>query len=464
MKKLTAIFLCFAMALSLAACGNTTSSTNESSTPESSVPPASSEASDTSSTAASQEPASQEETEVEAGNTLVVYFSATGNTEQAATYIADITGGDLFELEPADPYTDEDLNYNNEDSRVSQEYADESLRDVELVSDTVENWDSYDTVFIGYPIWWGIAAWPVDTFVEANNFTGKTVIPFATSASSGLGESGQLLAELAGTGDWQEGMRFRSSVSEGDVQEWLDSLNQEGTRAHALRYDYFNGSNTEYYFLVYVPGGGNSSHSGLGQSTSIFGTTVKLELEETGNDGTLFSILSTAEKAPNLKITLGGERIPCYVDTVDFNPTVYYIVPQYDELDPDATDFFMPERISVVQIVGNSNVGVVEIQDDDVAFDILVGIDSAPYLDLEHDIYGKPDGTGGYDFKDGFEIRIEYQIHNELLSHADMITCLAFEQDGSYYLIDDRPDNGRIFRQIDEAFYLELGSLFEELS
>ena len=225
MKKLTAIFLCFAMALSLAACGNTTSSTNESSTPESSVPPASSEASDTSSTAASQEPASQEETEVEAGgNTLVVYFSATGNTEQAATYIADITGGDLFELEPADPYTDEDLNYNNEDSRVSQEYADESLRDVELVSDMVENWDSYDTVFIGYPIWRGIAAWPTDGFVEANDFTGKTVIPFATSASSGLGESGQLLAELAGTGDWQEGMRFRSSVSEGDMQEWLDSL------------------------------------------------------------------------------------------------------------------------------------------------------------------------------------------------------------------------------------------------
>ena len=185
------------MTFSLAACGNTTSSTNESSTPESSVPPASSEASDTSSTAASQEPASQEETEVEAGNTLVVYFSATGNTEQAATYIADITGGGLFELEPADPYTDEDLNYNNEDSRVSQEYADESLRDVELVSDTVENWDSYDTVFIGYPIWWGIAAWPVDTFVEANDFTGKTVIPFATSASSGLGESGQLLADLA---------------------------------------------------------------------------------------------------------------------------------------------------------------------------------------------------------------------------------------------------------------------------
>ena len=224
MKKLTAIFLCFAMALSLAACGNTTSSTNESSTPESSVPPASGEASDTSSTAASQEPAFQGETEVEAGNTLVVYFSATGNTEQAATYIADITGGDLFELEPADPYTDEDLNYNNEDSRVSQEYADESLRDVELVSDTVENWDSYDTVFIGYPIWWGIAAWPVDGFVEANDFTGKTVIPFCTSSSSDLGESGKLLAEAAGTGTWLEGQRFSSSASEEAVQAWIEDL------------------------------------------------------------------------------------------------------------------------------------------------------------------------------------------------------------------------------------------------
>ena len=157
-------------------------------------------------------------------NTLVVYFSATGNTEQAATYIADITGGDLFELEPADPYTDEDLNYNNKDSRVSQEYADESLRDVELVSDTVENWDSYDTVFIGYPIWWGIAAWPVDTFVKSNDFTGKTVIPFATSSSSGMGQSGSLLADMAGTGEWQEGQRFSSGVSSDDVQSWVNGL------------------------------------------------------------------------------------------------------------------------------------------------------------------------------------------------------------------------------------------------
>ena len=226
MKKLTALFLGLAMVLSLAACG--ASASNESSAPETSTPSSSGEASEapesTEPASSTEAPSSQPETEGAAGKTLVVYYSATGNTEQAAAYIADITGGDLFELEPADPYTGEDLNYGNEDSRVSREHEDESLRDVELVADTVDNWDSYDTIFIGYPIWWGIAAWPVDGFVEANDFTGKTVIPFCTSASSGLGESGELLAEMAGTGDWQEGIRFRSSVSEADVQEWIDGL------------------------------------------------------------------------------------------------------------------------------------------------------------------------------------------------------------------------------------------------
>ena len=158
------------------------------------------------------------------GKTLVVYFSATGNTERVAEVIADTTGGELFELEPVDPYTDEDLNYNDDNSRVSQEYADESLRNVELVADTVDDWQDVERIYIGYPVWWGIAAWPVNTFVEANDFTGKTVIPFCTSASSGLGDSGELLAELAGTGDWQEGMRFRSSVSDEDVVAWVESL------------------------------------------------------------------------------------------------------------------------------------------------------------------------------------------------------------------------------------------------
>ncbi|OUQ49113.1 flavodoxin [Lachnoclostridium sp. An118] len=158
------------------------------------------------------------------GKTLVVYYSATGNTEAVANYIADATGGDLFELEPIEPYTDEDLNYNDENSRVSQEYADESLRDVELVSATVEGFDEYENIFVGYPIWWQVAAWPVNQFIENNDFTGKTVIPFCTSASSGIGDSGQLLEEMAGTGNWLEGVRFRSSASEEDVVVWVDSL------------------------------------------------------------------------------------------------------------------------------------------------------------------------------------------------------------------------------------------------
>lgn len=187
-------------------------------------------ASENESSAATTEDSAEASSEAETdgdgtqGKTLVVYFSATGNTERVAEVIAETTGGELFELEPVDPYTDEDLNYTDDNSRVSQEYADESLRNVELVADTVDDWQDVERVYIGYPVWWGIAAWPVNTFVEANDFTGKTVIPFCTSASSGLGDSGELLAELAGTGDWQEGMRFRSSVSDEDVVAWVESL------------------------------------------------------------------------------------------------------------------------------------------------------------------------------------------------------------------------------------------------
>ena len=95
---------------------------------------------------------------------------------------------------------------------------------MELVSTYVENWDSYDIVYIGYPIWWGIAAWPVDNFVKDNDFTGKTVIPFCTAASSGIGDSGNLLKEMAGTGEWQDGERFRGGASESDISSWIDSL------------------------------------------------------------------------------------------------------------------------------------------------------------------------------------------------------------------------------------------------
>lgn len=155
------------------------------------------------------------------GKTLVVYYSATGTTKGVAEKIAEETGADIFAIEPKVPYSDDDLDWTNDDSRVSREHENEDERDVPLVTTTVDNWDSYDTVFIGYPIWWGIAAWPVNNFVKNNDFTGKKVITFCTAASSGIGDSGNLLKEMAGTGDWQDGER----LTEDEVPSWVESLN-----------------------------------------------------------------------------------------------------------------------------------------------------------------------------------------------------------------------------------------------
>lgn len=158
------------------------------------------------------------------GKTLVVYYSASGSTKKVADQIAKNLNADLFEIEPVDAYTSADLDWTDNNSRVTKEHNDESLRDIKLKNTKVDNWDSYDTVLIGYPIWWGIAAWPVDTFVKANDFKGKTVIPFCTSASSGLGESGNLLAKEAKGGNWKEGHRFSSGASSSDIKTWTDGL------------------------------------------------------------------------------------------------------------------------------------------------------------------------------------------------------------------------------------------------
>ena len=155
---------------------------------------------------------------------LVVFYSATGSTEKVAGYIRDAVDGNLFGIECAVPYTSSDLNWTDDASRVVKEHNDESLRNVSLLKATPDNWDEYDTVFIGYPIWWGIAAWPVNSFVRKNDFSGKTVIPFCTSASSGLGNSAELLEEMANGGRWLSGRRFRSSVSQSDVVSWVDGL------------------------------------------------------------------------------------------------------------------------------------------------------------------------------------------------------------------------------------------------
>lgn len=167
-------------------------------------------------------------TEPELVKTLVVYFSATGSTEQVANVIAAETGANMFVLTPETPYTDADLNWTDENSRVVYEHENpEAQNEVVLTQITPENWENYDTVYIGYPIWWGIAAWPVNQFITSNDFTGKTVIPFCTSSSSGLGESDVLLAEMAGAGEWLEGQRFSSYADEEEVLAWVRGLNSE---------------------------------------------------------------------------------------------------------------------------------------------------------------------------------------------------------------------------------------------
>lgn len=229
MKKLSVMFMTVLLIFTFAACGNQSSDNNA----KDSQPVDAGSSAEGNQNPSVQPDESLDDSSTETltdesgtgdGKTLVVYYSASGNTENVANYIAAKTGADVFELEPAEPYSSDDLDWTDRDSRVSQEYANPEQRDVELVATEAPDWESYDTVFIGYPIWWHIAAWPVDGFIAANDFTGKTVIPFCTSSSSGLGESGELLAEAAGTGNWLEGERFQSRASEEEVQAWVEGL------------------------------------------------------------------------------------------------------------------------------------------------------------------------------------------------------------------------------------------------
>lgn len=240
MKKFVSLFMIVFLLSGLTGCANTTNNSttdgNGNSNSEFSNVNSTNQEPESSKTQSSETESSKpeiSETEISeteksenvSENVLVVYFSATGNTEKAAKCIADYTDADIFEIIPVKEYTDEDLNWTNADSRVSVEHNNPDKRNTELVQLTPDNFEKYDTVFIGYPIWWAIAAWPVDNFVKENDFTGKTVIPFCTSASSDIGESGKLLEEMAKTGEWQDGKRFSENFSEDEISTWVDSLN-----------------------------------------------------------------------------------------------------------------------------------------------------------------------------------------------------------------------------------------------
>ena len=155
-------------------------------------------------------------------NTIVVYFSATGTTKGVAERIANVTNADIFELIPAETYSDADLDWNDNNSRTTIEMKDPDVRPA-IANDTVDL-DSYTTVYIGYPIWWGDAPRIMSTFVEAHDFDGKTVIPFCTSGGSSIGRSGENLASQAGSGNWLTGGRLDAGISESEIQNWINNL------------------------------------------------------------------------------------------------------------------------------------------------------------------------------------------------------------------------------------------------
>lgn len=204
------------LGLGLAACSGKSGSGSASESASSSDASASAAATDSSTSAGGTASAS--------GKILVAYFTGTGHTERVAKELASDLGADVFQIEPADPYTDDDLDYGKEDSRVVQEYENKDQRDTELKQNAPDNFADYQTVLVGYPIWWSDAAWAMHHFASKNDFTGKTVIPFCTSFSSGLGSSGSNLAEMAGTGDWQEGRRFDQDVDLKDVRSWAQDI------------------------------------------------------------------------------------------------------------------------------------------------------------------------------------------------------------------------------------------------
>ena len=156
------------------------------------------------------------------GGTLVVYFSATGNTQAVAQTIADSLNADLYEIVPEDPYTEEDLDWNVADSRVNVEHEDPDFRPA--IAGGVPDLSGYDTVFIGYPLWWRQAPNIVWNFVESSDLAGKTMIPFCTSMSDGIGTSGETLAAMAPDATWLAGERFGQSLDEASVVQWVESL------------------------------------------------------------------------------------------------------------------------------------------------------------------------------------------------------------------------------------------------
>lgn len=214
MQKITAVLLVFVLVFSLASCGGN-SENNRASAGENASTSAESASAATESETPENDAAEQK--------ILVAYFSATGTTEGVAEQIAEGLSCNLYEITPQDPYTDADLNYSDTNSRTTSEMNDENARPA--ISGSVSDMAQYDVVFLGYPIWWGEAPRIISTFLESYDFTGKTIVPFCTSGSSGISSSVSSLKPLASGATWLEGQRFGGGASDETVMEWVRSLN-----------------------------------------------------------------------------------------------------------------------------------------------------------------------------------------------------------------------------------------------
>ena len=205
MKKIVMYLLLLCMVLLLAGCGGN--------------------AVDSPTAEAVQETAEKNVTATERedeNRVLVAYFSATNVTEGVAESIADAMHASLYEIVPAEPYTEDDLNYDQENSRSTIEMKDSTARPA--ISGSVENMEQYHIIFLGYPIWWGEAPRILDTFVESYDFSGKIIVPFCTSASSGLGSSASQLESLTEGAQWLAGQRFSGNSSREEIEQWLNGL------------------------------------------------------------------------------------------------------------------------------------------------------------------------------------------------------------------------------------------------
>lgn len=244
------------------------------------------------------------------------------------------------------------------------------------------------------------------------------------------------------------------------VKRWLHSVQGDTDRAYSLRYDLPGEYEYEnkFYFLIFIPSAGHQTNSSFGFDSNLFGPVFKMDLENTGDSGSLFCVEVNSEKPPKPEITVGGRRIPCSVREVEYNPTTFPIYPDYSQTEQGEV-LYLPERIRVEKSerTGEGSSKFVDeavVTDEDLIYKIMAAVDGGQRLDWGNPIYE------GHDLGGAYLILIEYKVREEFVSHDDMARLWLFQQDGNWYLQDERIRHGDNIRLMDGAFYGLLESLF----